>query len=93
MRTPYIKKHKNIANSLENFYLDLYSRCFFVNSPALTVVTAIQRYHCQRHLQSSLLAPQEICPLLLMKTRPSLLQHLFNSIQFNTIFEKAYPEP
>ena len=44
------------------------SRCFFVMSPALTAVTATQRYHCQRHLQSSLLAPEQISPLLLMKT-------------------------
>ena len=44
------------------------SRCFFVTSPALTAVTVTQRHHCQRHLQSSLLASQHISPLLLMKT-------------------------
>ena len=66
----------------------MHSRCFFVDFPALTAVTAIQRY--QRHLQSSLLAPQEICPLLLMKTCTG--SHLVcgstRSIQFNSIVEK-----
>ena len=59
-----IQKYKNIANP----YLEMPSRCFFVMFPALTV-TATQRYQSETsHLQSSLLAPQQISPLLLMKT-------------------------
>ena len=66
----------------------MHSRCFFVDFPALTAVTAIQRY--QRHLQSSRLAPQEICPLLLMQTcignwSPSLLQHLGHSCKIGNM--------